>query len=146
MVEKGQHIRARPPPLFGQCPKENVFFLGRCSLRQYNHWYLKFYLLFKIKESVKSAKRAEQKRRKMQRPYVSFHCDTQSHSKENVHWAVGASFMWISMEHSPLPGPSKGEKANVGFSPSFHFFPRMQTYFLHSPLNSGLFPFFSKKE
>ena len=35
MVEKqGQKIRAgvSPPPLFGQCPKENIFFFVRASL------------------------------------------------------------------------------------------------------------------
>ena len=32
--KKGQKIRARssPPPLFGQCPKENIFFFRRASL------------------------------------------------------------------------------------------------------------------
>ena len=30
--KKGKQIWARPPPLFGQCPKENVFFYKRCSL------------------------------------------------------------------------------------------------------------------
>ena len=34
--KKGQKIRAgvSPPPLFGQCPKENIFFFRRASLRE----------------------------------------------------------------------------------------------------------------
>ena len=30
--KKGQQIRARPPPLFGQCPKEIDFFMGGVPL------------------------------------------------------------------------------------------------------------------
>ena len=30
--KKGKQIRARPSPLFGQCPKELDFSYGRCSL------------------------------------------------------------------------------------------------------------------
>ena len=30
--KKGQQIRVRPPPLFGQCPKEIDFFSVSCSL------------------------------------------------------------------------------------------------------------------
>ena len=33
--KKGKQIRARPPPLFGQCPKENGFIYKRCSLTMY---------------------------------------------------------------------------------------------------------------
>ena len=39
--KKGQKIRAwvdPPPPTFGQCPKENVFFELMSSLREHDFW------------------------------------------------------------------------------------------------------------
>ena len=40
MVEKGKQIRAGvfPPPLFGQCPKENILFYRSCSLILYTKY------------------------------------------------------------------------------------------------------------
>ena len=33
--KKGQKIRARPPPLFGQCPKEFFFAFSNLSIKSY---------------------------------------------------------------------------------------------------------------
>ena len=44
--KRGQKIRAwvdPPPPLFGQCPKENVFFVPMSSLMEYCHFREKYF-------------------------------------------------------------------------------------------------------
>ena len=42
--KKGNQIRARPPPLFEQCPKEIDFFPGRCSLTVSLQYYTTSYV------------------------------------------------------------------------------------------------------
>ena len=78
--KKGQKIRAgvSPPPLFGQCPKENIFFFRRASLT--------FYLLslsYFISPPKKAAVRQNAvEHTPVMRPlFLMFDNDTQSYSQ-----------------------------------------------------------------
>ena len=61
LLEKGPKIRAwvdppPPPPSFGQCLKENIFFLGRCSLNSFVRIQIKDVTTFHLQKEAENLK------------------------------------------------------------------------------------------